>query len=362
MQKSYTVKIYSLAGVYIKTANPLQITNEVRFSSKINGFQGQCVIELALPIDDFDEGASIKLMNIVRIYEADDVNSPAPRLIYTGFISQYTPFFDEGAEGVRLTLLGLGSLLSYTHYKNGSSYTVAKAGVDPAAIMREVIDQFNAAYTGSLMGYTGSTVVDTGTNITYTFTDAKWFDAIKKSFELGGGGRYWKLAEDGQLYFKLKPSTATHRFTIGDDVQSGEVVKNSEQVVNVVQLRWGGTPTVANYSDATSITNYGRRESVITDASIGNSTSADQIGNGQIADSKDSKVQARLRINTKYDIETIKVGDTCSVFNVKNGSTVFPANMQITALTYSPDFVDVELENVKSTFADNFNSAVQAIA
>lgn len=359
MQKSYTVKIYRLDGTYVKTQNPLKVTSEVRLTTKLNGVQGQCVIELALPIDDFDEGNSIKLMNVAKIYEADDENSPAPRLIYTGYISQYAPFFSESTQGVRLTLLGIGSLLTLAYFKNGGSFTVAK-NADPAQIMSDIIDHFNSVYPGNWLSH-GSSVQSVGTTVSYTFTDAKWLDALKKTFDLSGSGWWWKIAENGELYFKQKPGTATHIFSIGGTISSGEILKNSEQIINALQVRWGGGPTTVDFSDATSITNYGRHEKITTDSSIGDGTSANQNGSKDVTDNKDPKIQAKLRINTTYDIESVKVGDTCTVVNVNNRSTLFSQNMLITSVSYTPDYIDIELENNQSTFADNFTAAVQAV-
>ncbi len=361
MQKSYTIKIYNLAGTYLKTQNPITITKDVRFSSTMNGGQGQCVIELGLKIDDFDEGNTIDHMRFVRIYEQDDVNSQTPRLIYTGFVSQYVPFFRNGTEGVRLVLLGLVSLLSRSYYKSGTNFTVSAAGIDPAQVMKNIIDHFNSVYGGSWIGYSGGNVDTVGTSVTYDFVEMKWLDALKKAHELAGSDRWWAVREDGQLWFQAKPGTPTHRFTLGHDVESGEVVKNNEQIINKYQLRWGGGPTVTDYSDSTSISTYGTRERVESDPSIGDLTTANQKGNQTVQDNKNPKVQAKLRINTRYDIETIKPGDTCSVLNNKNGTTLFPTNMQITAVSYSPDGVDIDLENTRTTFAQNFADAVQEI-
>lgn len=358
MQKKYQAKIYNLSGTYLKTINPNQIMNEIRFSSKIGGGQGQCTIELNLPIDDFDEGGSIDHMRIVKIYEMDDTFNKSPLLIFTGFISQYVPFFNAGNEGVRLILLGLVSLLSFAYYKNGSNYTVTESVQDPAVIMRHVINHFNTVYPNVWLSH-GVNCVDVGTNVTYEFKDQKWFDSIKKAYDLSGGGRFWNIRENGELFFKSKPANPTHIFTIGKDVDSGEVPKNNEKVINLFQLRWNtGYSNINNYSDPLGIPRFGTREKTQSDERITILTTADQRGNGEIADSKDAKIQARLRINSNYNIESIHPGDTCSVLNVKKGSTVFEANMMITAVNYDPEGVSIDLENDLPSFADTFNAAI----
>ena len=317
MRKAYTIKIYGLDGAYIKTINPTLVTNEITFFSQINSGQGQCMLDLALPFDDFDEGNSIKAMNIVKIYESDDVNSPTPRLIFTGFISQYTPYFDGAREGVKLTLLGLATLLSYAYYKSGGNFTVNHSAVDPAAIMKAVIADFDADFPGLIDALSG-TVDDVGENVTYSFVDQKRLDAIKKAFDLAGPGRYWYIGADGKLYFKAKPTTATHRFTLGYDAARGEILKNSEQIINKFQLRWNTSyGSTSNFSDAASIAKYGIHEKIQNDERITTLATAEQRGNQQIVDFKDVKLQARLHVNANYDIESIKPGDTCSIINAK---------------------------------------------
>lgn len=359
MQKKYQAKIYSLAGAYIKTINPKQIMNEVRFSSKIGGGQGQCILELNLPIDDFGEGVSIGHMRVVKIYEMDDTFNSSPLLIFTGFVSQYIPFFNDGTEGVRLILLGLVSLLSFAYYKNGSNFTITESAKDPAAIMRNVIDHFNTIYGGAWLSH-GANCVDVGTNVTYEFKDQKWFDAIKKAYDLAGGGRFWTIRENGQLYFKAKPASPTHIFTIGKDIESGQIPKNNEPVVNKFQLRWNTSLANTNdYSDAASITEFGTRENVDNDERITLITTADQRGNGEIADAKGEKIQAKLRINSKYNIESIHPGDTCSIQNIKKGCTVFGTNKIISSVSYDPEGVSIDLENDLPSFADTFNAALE---
>lgn len=364
MRKSYTVKIYGLNDVYIKTLNPTLVTTEITFNSQINGGQGQCMLDLGLPFDDFDEGVSIKAMNIVRIYESDDVNSPTPRLIYSGFISQYTPYFDGGKQGVKLTLIGLATLLQFEYYKNGSSFTVSHSAVDPADIMKAVVADFDVDYPGVLDALSG-TVDNVGENVTYSFVDAKQLDAIKKAFDLAGPGRYWHIGADGKLYFKLKPTTTTHRFTLGYDAARGEILKNSEQIINQFQLRWNTSyGSTSNFSDAASIQKYGLREKVQNDERITTSGTADQRGSQQILDNKDLKVQAKLHVNARYDIETIKPGDTCSVLNSKiqqDTPVEFDSLSSVTGWSLSDDAVNLsagadylQFDIDVSVDADNF--------
>lgn len=361
MRKRYQVKIYSGAGVYQKTQNPLTITNDVTFTSKINGGQGQCEIDLDLPIDDFDEGATIDHFNFAKVYEVDDTNHTSPILIFTGFISRYTPYFSGEKEGVRLTLLGLSSLLSLAYYKNGASFTVSHAAVDPSAVATAVIDHFNTVYSGSWLSH-GSNIDTVGTNITKDFVDKTWLQAMAEAIALADTGFWWHIGADGELYFKDKPASATHIFTLGKDVEAAEIKKDNEPIINALTLRWGGSPTVATYSDATSISDYGRREKIVSDSGVGDATTADQYGDKKIADEKDPKVSARVVINSNYDLESVRPGHTCTILNAKTGGNPFPENLLITSVAYSPDKVTLTLDKVRGALNQELADAISAAA
>lgn len=359
MDKQFTLKIYNLAGDYLKTLNPDLVMNEVSFTDKLFGGMGQCQVDLNLPIDDFDEGQSIAHMNVVRIYESDNGHA-APRLIYTGFISQYIPYISGGTQAVRLTLLGLVSLLSLGYYKSGSSYAFNKTD-DPANIIKDIIDGFNAVYTGNWIDYDGGHVDDVGVTINYDIDRAKWLDVLKNVALFASDDWWWHIGPDGQVYLQDRPNTATHLLTIGQNVDDLQITKNSEKVVNRFRLSWGAPITVSVYEDLASQAVYGLREKLETDVATKNSTTADQKGNKLIADFKDAKIEATLRVNTKYDIESIRPGDTITVRNVKAGSGVLPANLLVTAINYNPNSVTLTLENQVPSLADTFVQAVEDI-
>lgn len=359
INKKFSIKIYDSDGSsFIKTLNPEIVRNVPSFRSQMNGGFGECRIDLGLDFDDFGEGTDIAFMNIVKIYEID-VDYPLGRLIYTGFISQYLPYVEGKKQGVVVILLGMVSLLKFAYYKNGSSYTVAHSGVDPSAIMKAIIDHFNTVYPGSLLGYdSGATTVDSvGVNVSYTFEEDKWLDALQNAFGTAGAGWWWSIDKQGQLYLKQKPSTATHTFTIGKDLEKMNITKSSESVVNSVLVKYG--MATATNSDATSISDFGTREEILSDDRIQDSTTADQKAAQEVDDNKTEKIKASLTINLLYDIESIKVGDTCKIRNLAKGSTLFNDNMQIVSVSYSFDKVVLELEEINLAFGRQLDRFVR---
>ncbi len=366
MEKTFNVQVFGQDGVTkIRTIPYSLLKSDPQFTSRINAGLGECVLDLDLPFDDFDEGNLVDYMNIVDIYAVDAAN-PRGRRIYRGFISRYEPYLESGGtEGVRFTCLGLASLLSFSHYMNGSStFAVAHATQDPETIARAILDHFNSMYGGALVSYTNDSTDAVGSSVSITFTDKKWFDALKDTGNLAGEGWWWKVDENGLYWLKAKPSTPTHLFTIGGNVDSLRINKNSESVVNNVFVRRsGGTQT--NYADAASQAQYGtgspptgKRTSIINESSLTSVGAADQRGNKALADGKDAKVAVQFVVNDKYDLESIKVGDTCAILNVKRGSTLFSPNMQIVALTYQGDKVSVEVEQQSSNFGQELEAFV----
>ncbi len=62
-------------------------------------------------------------------------------------MSKYDTYIEQdGSEGVRMTCLGLVSLLAASYYKNGSSFTVTHSTVDPETIGRAIIDHVNSIF------------------------------------------------------------------------------------------------------------------------------------------------------------------------------------------------------------------------
>ena len=364
-QKSYIIKIYDQDGsTLLKTlttdrpeGNGAYVANVPLFVSRINGGQGECMLDIKAAFDDFDEGVSVNFMNVTKIYAVtlDDSTSPptqAQTLIYTGIMTRYEPYMEDGAEGVRVTLLGLGSLLTASYYKNGSDFAVTHTSADPETIGRAILDHFNTIFGGSLLSYSNDTTDAVGTTVSITFTDQRWSESLIKTGELAGTNWWWKVDESGLYWLKAKPSTPTHSFTLGREIVWIQATKDSEKVVNDVQVRRSGG-TATDYSDATSQQTYGtgspasgKRTKIVSDSALTDSSAADQRGNKEIADNKDAKVNSPFTVTSKYyAIETIKPGDTCKVRNFDGSSSFFGSNnLMIVAVHYEGDTCKVELE------------------
>ena len=373
IRKVYVVHVYDQDGATplgtLTTERPDAslpfLRNPVTFNSQINGGLGQCLLDVFAPFDDFDE-TLINFMNVCTIDAVvidEDLKTQTVTQIYKGFMSRIEPYVEGGDEGVRVTLLGLVSLLTLSYYGTSPDYEVTQTNKDPEFIAKAVIDNFNSAFGGSLLGYSGSTST-VGTNVTYTYTQQTWLQALQKTVELAEDDWWFGVRADGKLYLQAKPGSATHTFTIGRDLVNLSAIKDSEKVKNeVIVIRSGGTKST--YTDATSQSTYGtgspatgRRTEIVSDSAIPNSGTADQRGNKALNDQKDFKVATKLTINSQYAIESIYPGQTCRLMNFDGSSTNFNTNMMITAVNYLGDAAVLDLEEKSLSFGRTLENFV----
>lgn len=349
MKKTFQVKVYEDDGT-----TPLgvltSVKNEPSFRAEMNSGYGECVLYLNLPPDEIGSSL-IDYMRFVKIYVFSETY-PKGKLVYTGFISQYSPYVKGSEEGVSVTLLGHISLLNFDYYKNGSSYTVEHSSVDPAVIVKAIIDHANSVFPHAVLSYdsSGTTIETVGESVSYTFEDDKWKDALENAVNQAGDGWWWLVDHTGEVWLQEKPSSAIHIFTIGKDVEEFDGEKTTEELVNATQVRYdGGTE---DNVDSTSIAAYWRRGSIVEDSRIKTSATAVLRADTEVSGNKDPKKNLRLVVNSNYDIESIRPGDTCKIRNWKLGDDLFGDNMQIVSIDYSLDKIVLELESSRRNLGE----------
>lgn len=343
-EKRLLAKIYQRDGTTLALNIPKNKMRDVpTFPDRINAGMGECVIDYIAPFDDFGEGTKIDHQFILDLWVFDD-DHPDGRRIYRGAIQDFEPYISGATQGVLIKALGLGSNLSYDAHmaSSRSNYTVSYATTDPEDIFKSIIDEWRATVNNALINYSGSSTQAVGTNVTKEFVDKTWFDAVQETMELCPEGWWWHVDADGIASLLPKPTTPTHSFVIGRHIEDGRFPKSVKSVKNRVRVtRNGGT--ITHYSDAASIAKYESRWEALNDTSLGDANAADQAGNKKVDDESEPKNKNTLVINSEYDIESIKVGDTCKILNVDETAT-FVTNSQIVGLTYEGERVRLELE------------------
>lgn len=341
----YLAKLYQRDGTTLTKNIPHDMLRSFpTWSDRINGGQGECTIDYAIPFDDFGEGTIIDHEYILDVYVFDAAH-PAGRRMFRGTIQEYEPYISGATQGVKVKALGLASNLSFDAYMASARtvYTVSHAGVDPETIFKAIIDEYRAAVNNPLINYAAGSTQALGTNVTKSYVDRMWFDACQDTRDLCGTGWWWHVDADGIAYLLPKPSTVSHRFVIGRDIQDGNFPKSVKSLKNKIRVtRNGGT--VTTYSDATSISKYESRLKIISDSSLSDGATADQRGNKELNDGKDPKVKSTMVINANYDLESIKVGQTCNILNSNGSAAFFGSNVLIGGIQYNGDTVQIDFE------------------
>lgn len=135
------------------------------------------------------------------------------------------------------------------------------------------------------------------------------------------------------------------------EVDGIKVEENLEKLVNTYILAWtGGGPTTT--TDATSITAYGVRELYESHTEITNGTTATAKGAAYIAENKDPIRRVTVKVNAKYDIESIRPGDLVTIRNFEYQIS----SLQISKIEYNPDNIKLELEDIFSVTKEIFTT------
>lgn len=294
------------------------------FRSNINSGPGQLVIKLGRPFDDFGEDIDVKLNNRVECYVVDNSQTNG-LLIYSGYISGYKPVLQGDTQFVEVTCFNYSSELQRLLFRDsGGATTVTYSSYDPAAIMRDVIDKLQLL--GSSLTYTSSSIQDTNTIASYTFNTNTGKEVFDKIIELCPVGWYWRIDPDNVVYLQPKNVFADHIFTIGLNIENLETYRRIEDLVNTVYFTGSGDPALFyKYENTGSQDAYGRYERKIVDQRVSLAATASLISNRLIDSQKDPEIRSRFTIvddngpsyDMGYDIESIKVGQTLKVLNLK---------------------------------------------
>lgn len=354
MQKRYNVLFFDKSGTYLKTIKNEVLKNVPNIRSTINLGAGGVVLRFNENFDDFKTKLDLDFLVRAEIREFDEKNKDG-QIVFSGFVSQIKPLLFAGKEEVQATFLGYGAMLARSVYRDGSGNAITETAVDPNVALENIISNFNAKYFNSIV-WDSAKVEVVGTPISYTFDGLKWKDAIEKVRELSGGGYFWRIDPDRGFVFGKKSETPTHTFHRSKDVEEMSNAKTFEPILNSVRVYYAGGLFVDN-EDAPSVFAFGEVFEKFEDTDIADSGTAGQWAAQLVTDGKDSKSAVKVKINETYNLESIKVGDTCQILGSTIDSNVFPDNMQIVAIEYSPTFCIIELE----TLVGNLSKAIRSL-
>lgn len=268
--------------------------------------------------------------------------------------------------GTYLRIMEMEMFEGVAFSRNGAT-SIKYLSQDPSNILKDILDKFTAM--GGLLDYDTGTVDLTGTTVSYQFNTAMVQEALQKIVELAPEDWYFRIGADNKVYFKPKSSSVDHKFYIGRNVKYYKQEKRLENIVNYIYFK--GKDFFKRYSNTSSEGVYGRYAKKMVDERVTKVATADTMANTILDRMATPEIRITIDVvdsnNTEgkgYDIESIKVGDTCKIFNATTkGENLWDSMMwdvdswdydvtntagialQIQKVEYHPDFVRLEISN-----------------
>lgn len=301
-----------------------EVISQPKFRSVINGGTSELVVRLARDFQDYGEGNDIAHYNKVDLW-CYDTDAPNGTKIYSGFIAEYTPTYENGNQYLDVTILPYDAELGTKILQDTSGYTARQyLSEDPSAIMRDVIDQYRATKSGTIQ-YTASSVDDTGTVVSYTFNSVTIREALDKVIELAPEGWYYRVDPDGEIHFhEQNGSNAVHSLNIAKHIKSIRSSQDMSRLINTVYFVGGtpiGSPQIYQKKETnTSSALYGEWEVKQVDLRVTLDSTAETIMDNILDERSQPRIVFDIEVvdnnNTGsrgYDIESIRPGDTVEV-------------------------------------------------
>lgn len=370
IDKRYEYRVYTQTNTY-KTTWATEVLTQPSFRTVINGGSGEIVVRLSRNFDDFGEDDDVKLANRVDLW-CFDRESPNGVLLFRGFISAYRPVLQGHQEFVEVTVMNYVAQLNDIMLRDSTGLTTVEYNdADPGNIIKDIIDKYRA--DEGVINYSATSVDTTGTSVYYSFGGYSVREALDKAIELSPFGWYWYVDSSAVIHFHAKPTSATHTFQIGKEIEYMETNRRVEDVVNRVYFTGGGDPSMFRvYANDGSITSYGIKAFKKVDHRVSLASTADVMSNRILNDKNQPEIRTTIQIadtngipdvNQGYDIESIKVGDTFKIRNIKQAAktysywdqavwdvdvwdqtlaTTAADAVQILSIDYNPNYVRLE--------------------
>lgn len=331
-------------------------TQEYAFNSinsNVNAGYGD--VSFSIP-RKFDDSATRDLVGLDG-YELDvvayDNQQNTGQILFSGEIVK-EDISMSNTESVEVTAIAPIWRLEKTPLVSGGSYTVSYSSVELATIFRNIIDIYNSQNNFNQLNYTASSIATTGISRTLNFNNATCLDALKSVYKLTNTDWVWFIDVDRVIYLKQLASIPTHYFFVGKDVVSIKRTKDKTTVVNNL-LFWNGETSgsvARKYANQASIDSYGLLTTKIRDNRYSNTDSINSLGARTTTVNANPNVEVEIEILDSsgggYDLESIKVGDTCKILNIGT-DTGLDSNMVITSKQDKLDSCVLRISD-KSTF------------
>lgn len=349
--KTFICRIYDPAGTYKKAFTDRDFSSPLSFSISVNGGLSAMDLTTTMSLDEWVQPtgklADLDLGDICK-FEVFDKENPEGLQIYSGIFSGIQINLNSGKEEVALQFLPNTIRLAKTILRDTDNETTTKSFTDndPADIFRYII-----YHSGADITYNVSTVFDTGLARSYEFVGVNNLEALNRTINLTTNGWYYYIGGDDKAYlsnyesgtpdftlfdtaifdtdvwdYDTSVSFATvHNLYLNRHIKNIEVNKNMAELTNRILFVGGGTPQLyEQYSSTGSVGDYGAYEEYLSDESVTDSNSAENIANRYLSIRNLPKTTYLVEIidsnfsENGYDIESFRVGDKVKITTQRN--------------------------------------------
>lgn len=366
--KEILYKIYDSSGTFITTWT--DVITEFSVKTTINSGLSPLTIRLARSEHEFGELSDVKQGNILKVYIFDKQSGVYGICVYSGILASYIPTVKGGQEYIDVEFFSQFWDLSNKILESSGNTEIAYNSYDPSNILKAVLDIYSAL-PKSVIDYTTASVELTGTVVSYTFNTNTYRECLERVIELCPDGWYYRLEADDLIYLKAKETDTSHYFTIGKDILEYIPEKRFDNIVNTIYFRGDGT-LYKKYTNSSSVSTYGTRAVKMIDQRVSVAGTAQIMANRILNEKGSPEIRVTIKVfdnngsneDIGYDIESIKVGETCKILNatskgnniwdeilwdvdawdydITNASAI---QLQIMSIEYHLDYAILELSN-----------------
>lgn len=333
LKKTFTYRFYNSAGVQLFHYQKfgIKIDDLPSWGMTINGGNGQVNLRIKTDITNYINATLTASFATCRIYVSDRESNSAGDLLWVGVVDEIT--LSTGRHiTIDIRLNGLSFLfashiarITTTTISNGASGDRRFTYTDdePADILKDLINQYNQLST--TIFYLPSSIDNTGLTLTCTINAMTFFEAVQEVMKFLPDLWYFRINGNGLFEFhKTDLDNVDHILHLGKEIGENSSFKlNVGQIVNTVEIHGGDTGGGVNlfkrYSNTVSISNYGRRELIVSNQNITTTTGANLLANS-ILEKRLTPVRSVTvsvldsNYNSEgYDIESLRVGDSIQI-------------------------------------------------
>lgn len=245
------------------------------------------------------------------------------------------------------TFTSMGTDLWFELYTLGGATTRTFNSQDPSNILKQILDF--ARLRGARVSYDNDTIEPTGSTVSITFktnTISEAIDAVLKTAP--ADWYYYYDYGTNMLHFHPRPTRPAHYYTRGRDTVKLKIKRTIEKIINDVYFTGGGSPTplfIRNL-DQTRINDWRRALAKQSDNRVTVQSTATILAQALIDQYGDPLYSGNLMVVRvqSFRVEDVTPGELSGFISF--GTLVDALQMQNMSLTYHPDYLDIELDQL----------------